>query len=528
MKRLPRRVRLLRPLSIIERAALAACVLLSTSAWASPELDRLYALENVGALRSWDNVDGLFTTYVADAYKDYFSKQTRFVYQDLSKSEAVLKHTKIPYGKLIDDPQILQSIARAEKSQTLLRTKISKQGPEYRFTVDWLHSPKMDVLGTDTFILDDKEGGLGNVKEALTGSLNRIIGKLPFIANVTGRDGQSVTVNIGASSNLKKGDTLILGTIDEIKLHPLLKQIVDWRMSQTGKAEVDSVDDALAFCKLTEETEGRQVARYQKVLQLQPKPFVKEETVVNETQVEQKKQLEEPPRLGWGEAALWLGGFTREYTPATGGGKNGSAFVFGVQGQTQLWWTKEIFSELGLAYAFSNYSQTDIGTPSTPGPGSIGTTSVSSSIFNFKADVGYSYLVTGDVFGPKGWVKVGYSSTTYSFPSTAISSGDLLEPIWFRSLFVGIGADLPIRQEFGALLNLDFGILNAASEGGPAPQSEDSARDVSFFAGIYYHRTNRITFRVGVEVLANGADFSGGATLSHKLVTFAPGLVFYF
>jgi hypothetical protein len=56
----------------------------------------------------------------------------------------------------------------------------------------------------------------------------------------------------------------------------------------------------------------------------------------------------------------------------------------------------------------------------------------------------------------------------------------------------------------------------------------DSARDVTFFVGAYYRKTNRVTFRLGVEVLANGADLSGGASLTHKLVSITPGIIYYF
>src|SRR5579885_2484664 len=297
MKRLPPRARLSR---WITSAAACALSLWCAHASANAELDRLYALETIGALKSWDNVDGLFVDYVSAAYKDYFSHQTRFVYQDLSKADAVLRHSKIPYGRLIDDPQILSQIARSEKAQTILRTKISKQGPQYRFTVDWLHAPHMEVLSSDTFVLDgNAEGGLSNVESALEASLGRLFGKLPFQGSVTGRDDSSVTVNMGATAGLHKGDTLIVGTLDDVKKHPLLKTIVDWRFSETGKLEVDSVDEAIAFCKVKEEVPGRQVARYQKILTVQPKPYKKEETVVDEQKEEQKERQEEPPRLGW-------------------------------------------------------------------------------------------------------------------------------------------------------------------------------------------------------------------------------------
>src|SRR6185437_7272426 len=103
---------------------LLVATVLAPHARASVDLDRQYALETIGFLRATDNVDGLFGDYVENAYKDYFSRQSRFVVQDLSKEETVLSHSKLQYAKLIQDPQVLAAIARKSRSQTLLRTKV--------------------------------------------------------------------------------------------------------------------------------------------------------------------------------------------------------------------------------------------------------------------------------------------------------------------------------------------------------------------------------------------------------------------
>jgi hypothetical protein len=127
-------------------------ILLAPSAFATTELDRQYALESVGFLPSWDNVDGLFTDYVASAYKDYFSKQSRFVVQDLSKSSDVLVHSKLGYQKAIEDKQVLSQLARSTHSQTLIRTHILKEGPQYRVAIEWLHAPKMEPIAVEAMV----------------------------------------------------------------------------------------------------------------------------------------------------------------------------------------------------------------------------------------------------------------------------------------------------------------------------------------------------------------------------------------
>src|SRR4051812_21246579 len=84
-------------------ALLFASTLHLPNAQATTELDRIYALETVGYLKSWDNVDGMFVDYVSTAYKEYFAKQSRFVLQDLTRGSDILAKSKLPYNKLIDD-----------------------------------------------------------------------------------------------------------------------------------------------------------------------------------------------------------------------------------------------------------------------------------------------------------------------------------------------------------------------------------------------------------------------------------------
>ena len=71
---------------------------------ANQELDRRYALQTVGFLRAWDNVDGLFADYVEKAYKNFFSKQSHYVLQDISRSDKILEKSDLPYSKLLNDP----------------------------------------------------------------------------------------------------------------------------------------------------------------------------------------------------------------------------------------------------------------------------------------------------------------------------------------------------------------------------------------------------------------------------------------
>lgn len=507
-------------------AGLAAANLPNFSARASTELDRQFGLETIGFLRSSDNMDGLFADYVAAAYRDYFAGQTRFILQDLSKADAVLTKSNLPYSQVIEDPAILAQVARTARSESMLRTKISKEGKQYRFHIEWLHAPKIDLIATETFTLEEPQDGravgLGDIQTAIQSGLDRLIDKVPFKAMVTGRDNQSITINMGAHLNLRKGDMLVVATLDEVKRHPLLKTIVEWRLTPVGKVEIEQVDEGIAFGHVVEEEPKRQIGRYQKVTQILPYQEAKA-IIGGSTKTDDETPVEEiPPSLGWVGVSL-IGGFhDRQISTLTGTTSlRGSGFYGSARANGEVWFTKEFFADLGFEYGFGTFSQTNVLTGIPTGAGGV-----AMSQFAYKLNAGYTFLTTGDFFGPKAWVKLGYRNTAYNYP---LSASELTAPIAFGSIFAGLGGSLPIRFGFGVEANFEYGLLNFSS--GLAALSvgtTNGSTQVDLYVGAYYRYSQRISIRAGLSVVGTGADFSGGYTLGQKYISFAPQVQYAF
>lgn len=520
---------------------IAAAAVHSHDAKANAELDRRYALETVGALRAWDNVDGLFADYVAAAYKEFFSKQTRFRLQDLGKADALLGGSRISYAKAIEDPEILGQLSRSLKVQSLLRTRIYKEGPRYRFKIDWLHAPQMEVLATETFNMEDQgairgasrpgEGsdgrdfaGLGDIKGQLQAGLGKLFAQVPFVGQVTGRDQGDVTVNLGLATGLKRGDTLVLGTIEEVKRHPLLKQIVEWRIMPVGKVDIDTVDEALAFGHVTDQEEGREIARYQKVLRVIPRP--EKIDAPDKQALIETNSIEESPKLGFGMVSLWSGFYSRQFSSTLDTdfpvGNSGSGFMYGARGSGEIWLNREFFVDLALGYASFNFSQTR----TTTSTGEPSNTPVSGSIFTLSGSVGYTYLLTGDFFGPRGWLKAGYRMDSVTLP--ILSTPDSLAPYSVKSFFLGVGGDLPIRHNYGARLDLEFGVFNSGSQTSGESGSAAGSHNASISIAGYYRYRPRITFLGALEIHGTGSEFGTTASLSQRTITILPSVQYLF
>ncbi|MBC7386411.1 MAG: hypothetical protein H7301_09670 [Cryobacterium sp.] len=476
-------------------------------------------MSSIGILRAWDNVDGLFGDLVTKTFQDHLAGRSRFTVQDLGKANQLLQGSKLSYAKMIEDPEILKAIAKNSRVDTFLRTKVYKEGSRYRMTIDWVHAAKMQLIGTESVEIEQPFRGEGKFgteefRQALTSALDRLIGKIPFKGSVTGRDQTSVTVNLGSSSGIGKGDTLIIGTLDEVKYHPLLKTIVDWRLTSTGKATVDEVDEGMAFAKIEGEEYGRQIQRFQKIIQIIPSP---ENTAV-ETRTLDREELEkkskEPPRIGWIAPGILLGSTSRDT-----GKDSGSGFLYGMKAEGQAWFNSNLFGELKFAYGSAAYSQEDSLTHVKSLDG------VNASLSQVRLALGTFYHVTPNFFGPKGWIKVGYQSTTYGLPQNATAQTGSLS---HSGIYIGVGGDLPIRDDAGMLLDVDFGLFGSGTDDSGAFGTSSSANSVNVFAGGYLWLKPKMKLQLGLDFKSASLDFVSGKSVSNKTFALAPSLLFYF
>lgn len=474
-------------------------------AQANPELDKRYALETVGVLRSWDNVDGLFSEYVANAYREYFSHQSRFNPVDLSKADEVLAKSKLPYNQAIEDKDILAQIARSFRCETFVRTKIYQEGPRYRFTIDWLHAPKLEVLASESFMMNQPESGKAigfeELRRDLEDAFTRLLRKLPFEGSVNGRDGDSVTLNLGRTAGVNRGDRISIGTLDEVKLHPLLNQVVDWRTSQTGQVRVEEVEESLSFAKVVEEDEAHPISRYQKIIQISAAP---EPAATIEDDAGKRPRNSEPPRLGYAELGLGLGNYSRDFSSNAAGTLSSGGFMWSGHVAGQLWMTADFFFDLGFGYDSAS--------------GGV-------SVSQFNTDVGYNFYSMGGTYGSKAWVKLGYAGNSTSMP---VSSATGAGASSLGSLMIGLGGDLPVRGGYGALVDLGFGGINSGSADAIDSSGVQGSQQVSFYLGGYFRINPHMTARLGLGIEALSLDLVDSSSISQKMLTFGPTLLYYF
>lgn len=501
---------------------------MANSAWSNGDLDRQFRLESVGALRSIDNVDGFFADYVTHAFESYLSRPGRFVFVDLVSVDAMIRRSKIPYEKLISDSEFLRQIGLSTHADSLVRTQIQKAGSSYYFTLEWLRSPRMEVLAEVHFSLDEprSEGGFENdfLAEKLKTQLSKLLHELPFFGHVSGRDRDSVTLNVGEDEGIKEGDQIDLATIDEVKRHPLMNRIVDWKMKPTGRVVVEKVEGGMSFCRLVSQESGVEVGRFQKVIRVERSPGgATAGPLVSESEAalgSGSSTTTSPPKLGWVGVSLPVGSYSRSLTAASGSVSNsGGGLFWGGRADAEVWLRRNWFFDLNLGYQAWNFTQNSSSGSQTAASALGG---VPGTALTFLFDVGYAVEFSNSFYGPKGWLKLGFKSSQFQLP-TSVSENT--GPFNLDSFFLGFGANHNFSQVWSAFADLKLGILNSAS------LDQVSAARSSIFSvqvGVRYSLSHQLSLRASLEYEANGAELSSGTSVSQKMITFAPTFLYMF
>lgn len=481
---------------------------------ASPEFDRVYQLDSVAWLKSSDNLDEIFSEFLDQHYTQYFQSHPRFEVKKISSLNSILTQKDVPYETLVQDPVILKKISQKFQVESLIRTHVYKEGSTYRFVMEWVFTPKNTVLAKHEFRYADpgKETGLkgSDLPQALDKALDLLIAKLPFLGKVTGVDNEVVTVNMGRIQNIEPRQVLEIYTLDGVKIHPKLKTIEDWKWIPVGKIEVQQVEDSLCFGKVIQLEPGKGILRHQKIKVVLPAPAV--------TKTADETPSEDLPRLGWVATNLSLGFYSREVGTGTGGrGGSGISELFDVD--SLIWLNSRFLTQASFSGSLLKLSPTDLATSTETG------TSYSGTGTQVRLALGYTLTPTRTIFDPTGWIHFGYRSTNYNLTT---SSTDLTGGSSLNSLFIGVGGEIPFRKTTTFQFGMDVGLIKTPTNIKPNFGSALSSTDLMFNFGATYQLNQNFHARVLLKINSQSMDFSNGKTISQKLLSIGPSILYYF
>jgi hypothetical protein len=486
---------------------------------ASFDLDKKFFLEKIAILKASDPWKGLFAEMIHSVYVDYFSTKKRFLVADFSEVQPILAQFESSERSLLENVQILAEIARVTQSSSLLRTQVFKESNQYHFKIDWLHAPWMERIAKIEFFLDPPEPGtpfkMETIKSAFDQQLDSLLAQVPFLGEITGRDANLVTLNLGAASGILPGSVLEMSTLEEVKKHPLLNEIASWKLVPTGKVEIEHVKESLSFGKVIHELDHQKIARYQKITQIElsppEKPSRKDPAVPSEVF---------ESHYGWIAGGMVFGSASYHYS-TPGLAYESANFLPSVTLQSELWFSESWFSLLHFYYAPFHFIQKNSNSGSLSPMSQVGGSFGSWS--SFKLGMGYLQ----PVFENDAQIrfKWGYQRFLYQIPFQGAPEYTAASNAAF--LWVGVQGDSSLSSFLNFFLGFHLGLIPLKASHAWVGSFKESSWS-EWEGGADWVLRKNLKLRLSLDFQSFSMSSPSRAFVQQKILSVGPMLLYFF
>lgn len=210
-----------------------------------------------------DDVGNVIAPELDMALTKNLEKNSRFQVIRNQKVADALKMDDKGYGRVVVSPEVHSKAARLAGADTTVVLESRHVGQELKIKEDWRRADG-SILFSETHAISAKSG-INEQKKAVDFITDNIVKRIPFKGTVTGRTGNVVTLDLN-QDQVNVGDRVTIARLVSTKEHPLLKTLVNIDYVNVGTAEVTSVDNVLAFARVTGEASGEEISVENKVI----------------------------------------------------------------------------------------------------------------------------------------------------------------------------------------------------------------------------------------------------------------------
>lgn len=474
----------------------------STFAFGSTQLDREYGFKRVSMLRMADNVNGIFGDSLQGVAESFLKRDRFFEWVQMGAASDLLANSKMEPLQWYDDPEILKTLQKKYSLDLLIRAKLVRSINDYSLTVDILlgNTPNKLVTQSEPITHNALSAeGVRAVERVFLGILRDIFEKLPIKGVVTGRDGDSVTLKSRESIRVEVGDTLNLGTIEKVDIHPLYKTVASWNWADRGKLKVISIDGDVIFASILEESSDRPVARNQKLLSVE-KPA---RTGSDSPKSEEELFL---ARLGYVGGGLVLGNAHRDFSSGATT-QTASSIIYGVRAVGELWVTGQASLMTDLQYHLGSLKGSTLGQS------------------RLRVLPGYSFPLTSSALAPELRARFGYQRIGVRLPNDS-STG--LSAITGSYGLLSLEGELPLSERLRGYLSLALGLIGGVTDNSNLFGKPQGDSYFSFGVGGMYKLDSRLQAELNLEFESLSVDYPANKSTQLRNLWIRPALRYYF
>ncbi len=477
----------------------------------------IYQTENIYAKSSMrnclllpvtDNMQGALAFKVFEEVENYLKDSNWCVYKTNSEILNILKNYRNNLAEHLANKEVLKILAEKTDSGTMIKINLEN--------VSELLKVEIEVIGEDgeSSYLKESAQVKNSEPEAATQAvknwLNEFQKGIPYDGKVVGVLGDQFSADFGKQFGINTDDEVTVVRPVKRKMHPLLKEIVEW--------ETEKIGDGKMFHVALDSSQGK-ITQYEnrKKLQLEDWVIVKRkssEVVVNTTTKEESPDGYNFGKIG--RASVYL-----DLSSDTVGANNGNNSIYdgnnyGIYLLGEIWITREYWAALEFGRKFGKYSKHS-------GPGASETEAANSVV---KIKTGYKYLPMGFFFGPQLDGYVGYGSYNYGLGTNA--AGGIVAAS-FKGAILGIRGSVPFFNTIRPFLGLEFMLFPKYEEDANMYGNLESVTSYQMQVGSSYIYNNSTTLDGLFSYTANKTQTkSADKVYSFKEISLKLGATFSF
>ncbi|MCB0408334.1 MAG: hypothetical protein KDD34_09030 [Bdellovibrionales bacterium] len=486
----------------------------SGSTYYRSQIDQLITIDKVAVLPFVDNLEGIYARPLENHLLELLKNDHHW---DLTVANTV--------GPILSPVEIAQDIERARKISESLKpadaffaAKITK-GPNginltlsLFLTEDSLLFAQQEVKNSPRFDLDE-------LKDQLSDLLKKIKKQIPYSGRILSRDGNRVTVNLGAKDGVIEKQVIPVVQILKLNRHPKFHFLINTEKEILGKVKLLKIEDSLSFGMILTEREKGAIQPSAKIAGIDFVEYENTDTLAGaantsniNTRPDKDVSFGENPKEWvpknpptFGRAAVGLGlGMYKTSTNLTNGTNYDASNPYypSVTLEGELWLTNIWAMHLTISQGIISIDNASGSTPSE----------LSQSLSRYEFMFGYYIRMgQGSIWDP--WVEIlgGYSNYRLFVDDSSPRTFTTMEYSGFR---FGLRGQFPIshnpRWSAGAKVFITWrpGLNESPVTSGSS--NDNSINEFGIFGG--YRMRSDIQVFGGLDFSLYSSSFSGNGT----------------
>ncbi|MCM2282359.1 MAG: hypothetical protein NDI61_11005 [Bdellovibrionaceae bacterium] len=404
-----------------------------------------------------DNLDGIYARPIEGQLTELIKTYHQW---DLAEPSSTLDLGSP--ADLEESPDEVRRIGAGVEADAFLVTKVSKgpNGVTIKLNLFMKHDGKLLV---QEILKDHPRFEVNELKAQVKLLFAKLVRRIPYDGLILSRQGNRVTLNLGASDGLAQNQMVTVVQIIKTNRHPKFNFLVSTEKEILGRVKILKIEDTMSFGAVISELDKGVIRKFHKISGLDQVSYPEPDELTgtgeggsslldrDDSQISFGKNPNEwvpvrPPAFG---AVGLKAGFGTYNVSMALTSEN-------LEAKSSLYPSIGIFGELWLNQNWTVRAELEQGVGSTSNPKSGSTPSeLNHQLTKYSLMMVYNFLLRDDFFGPKLQVRTGFTryqvfvddSTPTAFTTTTYSG-----------LLLGLYGSLPVTEKkdwyVGAGLNM--------------------------------------------------------------------------